>query len=567
MRQGQDPTVVLKDGIFHLVQSDGCNIRLRASRSLAGLAATTSSSNPAIFSPGCNEIWAPELHFISNRWFIYYTMNTNSASGGRARRGFVAESTGTNVTGPYIDRGCVFRDYWNIDGNVFRWNNQVYYLFSGEPVVGSQNIYIARMQNPYTLATSPVEISRPTRSWETVGSPNVNEGAWGFERGGNLYIVYSASGCWTDNYTLGLLTLTPGGDPLDPTAWTKTGPVFSQMPGAYGPGHNSLVEDDAGQWWNVFHANINPGEGCKNLRRIRAQRVFWRNNGTPDFGSPVPDGSVVNEDPSFLSARFYLYETSGTTAYSPVCGLSATLKGGATWANPGLRFNGSSSYLDAGPAIGNDVQHQVTLSAWIHPNSFSDWAGIICKGTNVSPYAMQLWNDGSLRFTANWGSPAGGSGGGSWNSATKLTPGRWHHVAVTYDSERVRFYVNGTFDSNQPEATLRFGVAFEPLVIGADFPGGDEFFNGVIRDARVYGRAANIEELITAPVMTELSVGDDSLGFTVNGEPGASYAVLASTNMINWSVLYTTNAPTSSFQISIPIVGGSGHRFHKIQMQ
>jgi GH43 family beta-xylosidase len=485
IRQGQDPTVTLKDGIYHLVQSDGCNIRLRRAATIGGLATAADS---IIFSAGCSELWAPEIHWLNNRWYLYYTLNTNLNTGGIDRRGFVAESAGTNPSGPYVNRGVIFRDYWNIDGSVFTWSNQLYYTFSGEPVPGQQKIFIAPMSNPYTLSGPPVLLSTPTQSWETIGAPDVNEGPWGFQRNGRLFIVYSASGCWTDDYALGLLTLT-GTNPLNPAHWTKSGPVFTKQPGAYGPGHNCIVTDAAGQWWNIYHANNNPGEGCGGQRRIRAQRLAWTAGNMPDFGAPTPNGSFVTDAVDFLVARFRLEETSGLNAASTVCGQVGALGGSPGWTNPGLKFNGATDYVDCRAALGNDVQHAVTLAAWIRADAFSDWAGIIAKGTNASPYALQTWSDGALRFTANWGGPAGGIGGGSWNSNTKLSIGNWYHVAVTYDGILVRLYINGVLDSNQPAVTLRFGVVNEPLYLGADFPGGDEFFNGTIRDARLYGRA------------------------------------------------------------------------------
>lgn len=498
LMQGQDPTVVFKDGFYNLIQSDGCNLRLRRSPTLGGLAA---ASNPVIYSPGCSEVWAPEIHWLSNRWYVYYTLNTNPSTGGRDRRGFVLESDGASPYGPYTNRGILFNDYWNIDGNVFAWSNQLYYVFSGEPVAGQQKIFIAPMSTPYTLSGPPVALSTPTQPWETIGDPDVNEGPWGFSRNGKLFIVYSASGCWTDDYTLGLLTLT-GANPLSAAAWAKTGPVFSQKPGAYGPGHNSIVQDGVGQWWNVYHANNNPGEGCGGLRQIRAQRLFWNSLGVPDFGSPIPVGSVVTDDADFLVARFPLAETGGTTAASVVCGRTGTVNGAGVWANPGLTFNGVNTYVDCSAALGNDVQHTLTLAAWIRPNAFIDWAGIVAKGINMSPYSMQTWSDGSLRFTANWGLPPGSMGEGSWNSTAKLSLATWQHAAVTYDGGRVRFFINGVLDANEPQLSMRFGVVNESLVIGADFAGGDEYFNGTIRDARVYGRAlsqAEIQALVNRP--------------------------------------------------------------------
>jgi len=488
LMQGQDPSVEFQDGMFHLVQSDGCNIRLRRSATLGGLA---TAPNTSILSPGCANLWAPEIHWFNNKWYLYYTLDTVNYN----LRGYVAESQGTSPYGPYTIRGILFNDFWNIDGSVFAaTNGQLYYTFSGSPS-GTQNIYIAPMSNPYTLSGAPVLISQPDQSWERIGDPKVNEGSFGFTRNGRTFIVYSASGCWTDDYTLGLLTLS-GTNLLDPSAWAKSGPVFTKQPGAYGPGHNGVFADGNGQWWNVYHANNNPGEGCGGLRQIRIQRLAWDTSDMPVFGAPVPIGSWITDDTNSLAAQFYLNETNGSTAANQSCGPDGMLVGSPVWMNPGLKFNGTSDYVDCGASAGNDVQTALTLAAWVRPDRFGDWVGLITKGTNVAPYALQAWSDGSLRFTANWGDPPGGVGGSSWNSANKLTTNQWQHVAVTYDGDRVRFYIDGVLDANQPQAALRFGVINEPLTIGADFPGGDEYFNGTIRSVRVYGRALSGDEIL-----------------------------------------------------------------------
>src|SRR5262249_39696539 len=50
-------------------------------------------------------------------------------------------------------------------------------------------------------------------------------------------------------------------------------------------------------------------------------------------------------------------------------------------------------------------------------------------------------------------------------------------------------------DSNQPAVALRFGSVNESMTLGVDFAGGDEYFGGTIRDARVYGRALTGAEI------------------------------------------------------------------------
>ncbi len=488
LRQGQDPQIAYQDGYFNMVQSDGCNVRLFRATSLASLA---TAGNNIIYGAGCSNVWAPEIHWVSssNCWFVYYSADTGAAG---AERVHVIQSTGVNPYGPYIDRGVLLSSYWNIDGSIFTAaNGQTYFIYSGSPS-GTQKIYISAMSNPYTLSGTPVLLSSPDQAWEQNGS--VNEGPYGFVHNGRTFIVYSASGCWTDDYCLGLLTLS-GSNPLNAAAWTKSGPVFSKQPTAYGPGHNCVFEDGYGQWWNVYHANNVSGQGCGGYRQLRAQRIFWQANNTPYFGTPVPTNSLVVEDTNYLVAQYPLTGTSGTMAATTTCGPAGQLVGSPVWQNPGLKFNGSTDYVNCGSALGNDVQSALTLAAWIKVDSFIDWAGILVKGTNTSPFAMQIWSDGSLRFSANWGNPSGAVGSGSWNSSFKLQTNQWYHVAVTYDGQTLRFYTNGVMDSYQPALSLHFGMVDEPMILGADFPGGDEYFSGTIRDARLYGRALAPSEI------------------------------------------------------------------------
>jgi len=514
LMQGQDPEVDFKDGMFNLVQSDGCNIRLRQSTTLGGL---VTAADQVILSPGCANLWAPEIHWFGNKWYLYYTLDAAANGNNRV---YVAESQGTNAAGPYKIDGILFNNYWNIDGSVFAaTNGQLYFIFSGIRS-GTQFIMIAPMSSPTTLSGPPGAISTPSQAWEVNGFP-VNEGPFGFTRNGRTFIDFSASYCGTDNYCLGLLTLT-GTNLLDPNAWTKTGPVFSQQPGAFGPGHNGIFTDANGQWWNIYHANDFTGQGCGGYRQLRIQRLAWDGNNMPVYGAPVPLGSWISGDTNFLAAQFPLNETAGSAAtnlsYSP----AGTLIGSPIWMNPGLKLNGTNEYVEGTASTGNDVQTALTLSAWVRPDSFTDWAGILSKGTNTEPYALQIWHDGSIRFTANFGPPGGAAGGGSWNSNAKLATNQWQHVAVTYDGATVRFYLNGVLDSNQPIVALQFGVVNEPLTIGADLPGAVEYFQGTIRDARVYGRALSGSEilaiqngpLILAPISNAVIVAGQNLAIT-----------------------------------------------------
>ena len=227
----------------------------------------------------------------------------------------------------------------------------------------------------------------------------------------------------------------------------------------------------------------------------------------------------------------------------------------------------------------------------------------------------------------------------------------------------MRFYFNGVADANQPAVNLRFGIAFEPLVIGADFPGGDEFFAGTIRDVRVYGRALTAAELfatqnfppvfmpvpstnivagqnlflpVTAsdpnqgqtlqyqlvsgpsgasvnsligtfawrptlgqspstnivtmsvtdngspslsstqsftvtvrrpvsPILGDPFLSGTNLTFKVTGDLGPDYVLSASTNLIEWIVLQTTNPPTVPFVLTVPVASDVPRRFYRVE--
>jgi GH43 family beta-xylosidase len=172
---------------------------------------------------------------------------------------------------------------------------------------GQQNIYIAKMKNPLEIDGDRVLISSPTHGWETHGAlhddvnpaqVNVNEGPQFLTHNDKIFIVFSASGCWTDFYALGLLAFNSGNNLLDPSAWKKSEePIFQQSAknGVYAPGHNSFFKSpDGKEDWILYHANSNPGEGCGNKRSPRMQKISWDANGFPVLGEPVSEQTILN---------------------------------------------------------------------------------------------------------------------------------------------------------------------------------------------------------------------------------------------------------------------------------
>jgi GH43 family beta-xylosidase len=163
-----------------------------------------------------------------------------------------------------------------------------------------QNIYICAMSNPWTTKGERLKVSSPELDWETHGDldnpndvphVNVNEGPEILSHKGKLFLIYSASGCWTEYYALGMLIANADSDLMDSASWRKwPKPVFkkSEQNKVYAPGHNSFfTSPDGKEVWILYHANSEPFQGCGRFRSPRAQRFTWKKDGTPDFGQPV----------------------------------------------------------------------------------------------------------------------------------------------------------------------------------------------------------------------------------------------------------------------------------------
>ena len=162
------------------------------------------------------------------------------------------------------------------------------------------------MKSAAEIDSPRVLLSKPEYEWEkrccTGKLPTINEGPAILSRDGNARLIYSASGSWSDEYCLGMLTFT-GGDPLDPKAWKKHPvPVFEKTEGAYGPGHCSFtISPDGSEDWMIYHANPVSRSGWGG-RRLFMQKVVWE-NGDPILGSPIvnsdiplPSGQITPSD-------------------------------------------------------------------------------------------------------------------------------------------------------------------------------------------------------------------------------------------------------------------------------
>lgn len=301
---GADPFSFYKDGYYYYTHTTGKNITIWKTKSIAGLqnAEKKIVFTPPAKGPYSKELWAPEIHFLQGKWYIYFA--ADSGNNNQHRLWVLENASADPLQGMFILKGKLETpdDKWSIDASVFMHKQQLYCIWSGweGDTNGQQNIYIAKMKNPWTITGKRVLLSKPELEWELHGdlnNPNdpphvsVNEGPEMLVHGDKMFLVYSASGCWTEYYALGMLTASASADPMKPASWKKSPqPVFKQSPEnkVYAPGHNSFfTSPDGKEDWILYHANSEPGQGCGGHRSPRAQKFEWDKNGYPVFGTPV----------------------------------------------------------------------------------------------------------------------------------------------------------------------------------------------------------------------------------------------------------------------------------------
>lgn len=264
IKQRADPYVYFhKDGYYYFTAStpEYDRIELRRAWSVKGLA----DAQPLVIwrkhssGPMSWHIWAPELHFIDGKWYIYF-------AAGRAEdpwwiRTWVLENTSPDpFCGSWEEKGMLEAEWdsFMLDCTVFENRGKWYAVWAQKRQEREENsaLYIAKMESPTKLSLPQTLLSIPEYDWECKGF-RVNEGAAVLQRNGKVFITYSASA--TDaTYCMGLLTAEDGSDLLDPASWKKSEKpvmVTEEKKGVFGPGHNSFTTSrDGKQDYLIYHA-------------------------------------------------------------------------------------------------------------------------------------------------------------------------------------------------------------------------------------------------------------------------------------------------------------------------
>jgi GH43 family beta-xylosidase len=251
-----------------------------------------------------NHIWAPELHQIDGKWYIYFA--AGSAEEKWKIRIYALSNVSADPTkGEWKEEGQVVTkgNKFCLDATTFELKGQRYMIWAdrASDKVVNTGLFIAKMTSPTTLDDKQVVITQPEYGWETQGH-NVNEGPAVLIRNGKVFVTFSASA--TDaNYCVGLLWAEVGADLLDTASWHKLSkPVFytNEALKRFGPGHNSFtIAEDGKTDIMIYHARdykeINGEPLHDPNRQTRARAIRWTKDGMPEFGQDLDDNEMALE--------------------------------------------------------------------------------------------------------------------------------------------------------------------------------------------------------------------------------------------------------------------------------
>lgn len=198
------------------------------------------------------------------------------------------------------------------------------------------------------------------------------------------------------------------------------------------------------------------------------------------------------QDASGLIARWSFDEGSGTAASDASQNNHSATVTGASWttgkSGSGLNFTGNASNVVIIPDTSSlDFTKQITMMAWIKPNSISGWQTVMAKNQKDEVYSLRL-NSGKPRMDLDEV--------GSVNSASVgLSAGSWQHLAATWNGSVEKLYINGVEVGTQNRSgTIKTNSDNLQLGRAED---NDDPLNAVLDDVRVYSRGLSANEILT----------------------------------------------------------------------
>lgn len=241
------------------------------------------------------DFWAPDVSRRDGRYYLYYSAKPDAALDDTARGLCLGVATAPRPQGPFTDSGRPLlcgEGFVNIDPFAYddpRTGKKLLYWGSGFGPIKVQELGPDRLG--FVAGSSPVPLVSVVETEDPADYRRLVEGAWVVQRDGWYYLFYSGDNCCGPKAHYAVMVA---------RSRSATGP-FENRPGGpvilaaddrwLAPGHNSVIQDEAGQDWILYHAvdRRRPRDKASddiNTRRVLLVRKLDWQDGWPVVRKP-----------------------------------------------------------------------------------------------------------------------------------------------------------------------------------------------------------------------------------------------------------------------------------------
>lgn len=291
-----DPFILQVDGTYYAyaTNSSGHNVQTATSTDLVHwtIGRDALPALPRWVKLSRPDVWAPEVLRVDDKYLMYYTAR-DRVSGSQCIGLAVSEAP----QGPFRDPRdvpfvCQPEEGGSIDASPFRDADGTLYLYwknDGNDINMRTYIYAQQLTpDGMDLVGEAVRLVSNVQPWTgpLVEAPTM------WLQDGKYTLFYSGNFFASDAYAVGYAACET---PLGPCVEAEENPILASdvtdTPLVVGPGHQTVIRDEAGQTWLVYHVWQISGGMRTDSRLMWLDRLDWQD------GRPVVHGPTREPQP------------------------------------------------------------------------------------------------------------------------------------------------------------------------------------------------------------------------------------------------------------------------------
>lgn len=304
---GADPHIIQYEDAFYIYVTGG--VLLKSNDMISWENLGTVIDQPTWGTLNAN-IWAPDIVKINDKFLLYYSLST----WGDPNPG-IGIASADHPEGPWTDHGKLFNSKEigvnnSIDPTVFIGQDNHVYMIWGS-MRGNYGVELSedglQLLNGLSYAVEhKVHIAGYDTSTPWAG--DTYEGQYVIFKDGYYYLFLSSGSCCEGLNSNYHVRVSRSKNPLGPYIDDQGQDVLSGYRGKIvvqsssriiGPGHNSIIIDDAGTYWMIYHAYKTIDGITHQGRQVMMDPLIWSEDGWPTIRNLMPtyqpqEGPIFN---------------------------------------------------------------------------------------------------------------------------------------------------------------------------------------------------------------------------------------------------------------------------------